>query len=153
MKMITTIKGGQQALRMFGVTGDLVEVDDFIKVSRSSDPFIYGLPISLAGWSRAVVARPGKGHDGRADDLDVIGVGARDHLFVRPDNPPNQCFMLSRRTLAFPREQTDVVDSFKNDQVAHPGLANYIILETGQCIRSQTIGEQVVSSDPMIENG
>src|SRR5580693_2034743 len=112
MKMITTIKGGQQALRMLGITGDLVEVDEFIKVSGSSDPFINGLPISFARWSRAVVARPAKGHDGRADDLDVIRVGARDHLFVCPDNPPNQCLMLGRRNLAFPREQTDVVDSF-----------------------------------------
>jgi hypothetical protein len=35
MKMITTIKGGQQPLRMLEVTGDLVEVDDFIKERRS----------------------------------------------------------------------------------------------------------------------
>ena len=60
--------------------------------------------------------------------------------------------MLIRSNLAFARERTNVVDSFKNDQVAHPGLANYIILETGQCILSQTIGKQVVSSDSLIEN-
>src|SRR5580658_5786363 len=153
MKMVTTIKDGQQVQRMLGIAGDLVEVDDFIKVSGRSDPFSNGLTICLAGWPRAVVARSGKGHDGRADDLDVMRVGARDHLFVCPDNPPNQGSVLSRRNLAFPREQTDVVDSFKDDHVAHPGLANYIIVETGQRIRSQTIGEQVVSSDPVVENG
>src|SRR5580698_10894561 len=115
---------------MLGITGDLVEVDDFIKVSGRSDPFIDGLPIRLAGWPRAVVAGSGKGRDGGADDPDVMRVGARDHLFVCPDNPPNQCFVFSQRNLAFPCEQTDVVDSFKTAHVAHTGLANYIILET-----------------------
>ena len=56
-------------------------------------------------------------------------------------------------SLALPCEPTNVVDSFQNNQVANPWLCNHIMVEAGQCTRSQTIREQMVPPDSLIENG
>jgi hypothetical protein len=79
-------------------------------------------------------------------------MSAHEHLLVRSNNLPNQHIVLSPRDLASARQHADVIDPFENNQVANPRLSDHIMVESGQGIRSQPIGEQVVSAYSLIEN-
>src|SRR5215472_4213648 len=152
MKMIAGVERGQQLLEMLWVAGDLIEVDQRIEVSRSSNPRIHRLPICLAGWTRMVVVRSNKRQYGRANDRDASRVRAHDNLLVCRYHAPNQCIVLGSRSLPIARQPSNVVDSLENNQIAHSRLRDNVVVDPGQCIWSQTIGEQVVSADPLIEN-
>ena len=150
--MITRIERGQQLLGMLSVAGNLVEVEQRIEVSWSSNPPIHGSPICFAGWTRMIVVRSNKGQYGRANDRDASRVRAHDNLLVCRYNSPNQYIVLRSRNLAIARQHSNVIDSLENDQIAHSRLRDNIVIDPRQCIWSQTIRKQVVSADPLIEN-
>lgn len=129
--MIARIDSWQQALRMGWIAGDLVKIDHRIEVSGSSDPFIDGLPIGFTGRTGMIVVESDEGHYGRAQDLDVMGVSARDHLLIRADDSVDDRIVLRAGNLAISRQHTKIVNSFKNDEVADPWLGNHIMVEAG----------------------
>ena len=137
---------------MLWITSDLVEVNHRIEVSWSPYPFVHCLPVRLIGRGGMIIIRSDKGHNSGSDDLEVIGVSARDDLIVSRDDPPHQRLVLSARRFARASQHANVIDSVENDQVAHSWLGNHIMIETSQCIRSQAIGEQMVPTNPLIEN-
>jgi hypothetical protein len=152
MKVIAGIECRQEALGMLRVTGDLIEVDDRIEVSGSSDPFIHGLAVCFAGRAGMIEVRSDEGRERCADDCDVMSVSADDHLLVRRYNLLNHRLVIGGRDVAAVCQHTDVVDSFEYDQVAGSRLRDNIEIEARQCIRPQAIVQQTVPSDPLIEN-
>jgi hypothetical protein len=152
MKVIAGIKCRKQAIGMFGISGDLVEVDHRIEVSGDSDPFVDRLPVRLIDGGGTIVIRSYKGHDGGTDDLDVVSVSPRDHLLVSRCDPPHLRFVFRAGSLARPGQQANVVDAFENDQTANAWLGDHIMIEARQGTRSQAIGEEMVSANAVIED-
>ena len=48
MQVIAAIERRQQSIRMLRIGHDLVKIDDRVEVSRSSNPFVHGLPVGFA---------------------------------------------------------------------------------------------------------
>ena len=81
-----------------------------------------------------------------------MSVSAGDELLVCRNNPPNQGVVLASRHFSLSRQHANIIDSFKDDQIADPGLRDYIMIESRQCIWPEAIGEQTVSADTLIQN-
>ena len=60
--------------------------------------------------------------------------------------------MFRARELAVARQLADVIDSFEHDQVANACLREHIMIEARQCVRPQSIRQQMVASNPVIQN-
>src|SRR5207249_1663437 len=114
----------------------LVEINHGVEVTGGSDPIIDGLPVHLVRRTRMIIFRSYKGHDGSADHLNVVSVGTRNDLLVRTDDSPNLRLVLGGRNFAFTRKQSNIVDALENNQAAHAGLSDHIVVEPGQRIRA-----------------
>lgn len=59
--MIAGIVSRQQAVGVFGITRDLVEVDEGVEMTRSADPFVDGLTIRFRGRAGMIERSADKG--------------------------------------------------------------------------------------------
>jgi hypothetical protein len=71
MQVIATIKHRQHALGMFWIASDLIEIHYCVEMAGSTNPFVDGLPVSLAGRTRVIEARSAKRQNGYADGMPV----------------------------------------------------------------------------------
>lgn len=51
------------------------------------------------------------------------------------------------------RRRADIVDPFKDDRVLDPGLGEDVPIDSGQGVRAQSVGEDPVSTSPLVEYG
>src|SRR5262249_4503279 len=99
MEVIADIESREQALEMFRVAHDLVEVDDRVEVPPSPNPLVHRLPVGLAVRPRMVELRAKVGKDRGADHLDAVGVRARNDLPVGCENVTNEGLVVLLRNL------------------------------------------------------
>jgi len=150
--MIAGIECGLQTVGMIRIARDLIEVDHRVEVAGSSNPFVHGLPVGLTGRSGVIVARTGKRQQRRTDHFDAMRVSASDDLLVGADHPPNQGLVFGALDIAIVRKHANVVDAFENDEIAHPRLRNDVMIKTRQSVRAQSVAQQTVAADSLIEN-
>ena len=60
-----------------------------------------------------------------------MGVSTCDHLLIGADDLMNERIVFLAENVAPSRERTNIVNSFKNDEVADPRLGNHIMVEAG----------------------
>src|SRR5580698_343443 len=121
-------------------------------MARSANPLIDDLAIGLIAGRWMVVVGIGIGCDGRADHLDMRRMGAFDDLFIGGEDAMHEGLMCGMRRVAESREAADVVDAFEQDDPTNSGLSKDIAIKVRQYIGSETIGEQVVAADALVEN-
>ena len=130
------------------IAHNLVEVDDAIEDAAGADPLIDGLAHLFAGGRR--VAGSNVGGERGAKNLDVVGMGAGDELGEGEDRILGGDDVAGLARLG---GVADVVDAFKNDEVADAALGEHIAIEAGDCVGSGAIVEEAIAADAFVEDG
>ena len=138
--MVAGVDTGQEDFRIRGIAGHLVEINHPIKNPARPNPVVDGFPGLFTG--RGSIAGAPVGGERRAEDFDSVGMRAGDKLGQsegerRSELGSRQCIL----TIARPRDRADVVDAFKNDQVADAALRQYIAVEAGERVLARSIAK------------
>jgi len=150
MEMISAVVGGKKVVRGLGIANDGVEIDDRIEISGGTDPCVDRLPVCLAQRAGVVVLRTDIRRDGCTHDTNSMGMGAGDDLLICSQHTGNECIVLCRSHFAVSRQTAQIVDAFKDDEPAHAGRSEHIAIEARECVRTQAIGEEMISADSLV---
>jgi len=152
VEVVAAVEGGQHAVGLVGVARGFVKVDDGVEVPSGANPLVDGLAVGFAGGAGVVVARPGVGCDGRSDDGDAVGMGAKHDLLIGGEDTPDEQSVFGGRGLVFAGETAEVVDALEDDQIADAGLGEHVAVEAGEDVGAEAVGEQVVAADALVED-
>ena len=150
--MVSRVVGGTHAGWVLGVGHYFVEIDDCIEVARCANPVVDCLAIGFVSGGGVIVVGAAVGKDRGADDLEVLGVGAGDDLFIAADDAMYEGGVLCFRSVLEAGEAAEIVDSFKDDDGAHAGLGEYVAVKTGEDVWAETVGKEMVSADAVVEH-
>jgi hypothetical protein len=130
-----------------GVGGDFVEVDDAVELVGGSDPVVDGLAHLFA--SGGLVFRSDEWGEGRADDLDAVGVGAGGELAEACDEVVGGDDVVG---LGWVGGVADVVDALHDDEIFHSRLGDDVAVEAGECGGAGGVVEDAVAADALIQD-
>lgn len=150
--MISGIECGFEPLRVLGIAGYLVKINDRIEMPRRANPCVDGFSIGFRCRTRMVITRSDERQNRRTKDLNAVRVRTSNHLLVGGSDVMNQSIVLCSRNFAFARQRSDVVDAFENDKVASAGLGEHVMIEARQSVWSEAVEQNAVAADSMIQN-
>ena len=152
MQVIARIVCGEHLVGMRWVSCELVEVDYGVEVTWLANPFVYGYSVGLVRWRGMVVGGADVRKDRRAEDFDAVSVGAKNDLLIDADHLLDQHFVLGLRDLTLLRELAEIVHAFEHDKTTNSALRDYIAIESRESVRAESIGEQVVAANALIQD-
>ncbi len=147
VEVVAAVVGGEEGVGVGGVGGGVVEVDDAVEDFAGADEGVDGLAGGFAGGGH--VAGAGVGGEGGADDLDAVGVGAFDELGEAGDEVVGGDDVVG---LSGVEGVADVVDAFKDDEVADGGLGEDVGVEAREGGGAGAIVEDAVAADADVED-
>jgi hypothetical protein len=154
MEVVSAVVGGEELVGVGRVADDGVEVEDGIEVGRvliacgrCADPCVDGLAVGLAEGAGVVEGGADVGRDGSSDDAERVGVGAGDYLRVCGEDAGNECVVVGGGNFAMDGEAAEIVDAFKDDEVADAGLGEDIAIEAGERVWAEAVGEEMIAAD------
>ncbi len=142
--MVAGVNGGQECVRMIGISHRGFEVDEAVENAAGADPFVYGLADGFAVFG--VVAGAVIRGEGAADDCDAVGVGAHDHLVEGGDQVGCGEAGIGRAMQA-----ADVIDAFENEKILRSALGKHIAIEARQSTGAGSIQQDLVSADALVQ--
>src|SRR6185437_9409449 len=150
MQMVARVERSFESLRLLGIAGYLVQINDGIEMPRRANPCIDSFPIGLRCCARMVITRAQERQDRCAKDLKAMRVSADNHLLVGRSDVTNQRIVFGSRNFVLARERSDIVYAFEHDHVASGGLGEHIMIEARQSIGSKAIEQNAIAADPLI---
>jgi len=152
MQVITEVIGCREMIWGLRISKSLVEVENCIEVSYSSDPCIDRSAIRLIACRWIVVIRVGIRRDGSADHSKMGCMGSSDDLSIGGNYALNEGVVFGLWRIAQTCQSSDVIYSFKHDQPPDACLSKNITIEARESIGTKTVCEQMVATDSLIED-
>ena len=149
VEVVSAVVGGEELVGMAGVADYGVEIEDGIEVA-GANPGVDGLAVGFAEGAGVVVGGADVGGDGGSEDAEAVGVGAGDDLLIGGKNAGNEGVVIGGGNFAVDGEATEIVDAFKDDEVADAGLGEDIAIEAGESVGAKAVGEEVIAADASV---
>lgn len=137
----------------FGIANDLIEVDNSVEKSGSPDERVDTLAGLLPGrvgvrLDGSVGWGSGEWSDGSSEDGDAEGVDTGDDLLEGSDEAVADVLLGCGGVVC----DTDVVDAFEDHRVLDAGLCEDVAVDTADRIRSESVGEDAVTTGSLVQN-
>lgn len=126
-----------------------IKINHRIEPPTRLDPLIDSVPRLLSNWQCIWLqchVGTAEWRDGCPEHWDAEGMYSRDNLFVRLDKPvPGDGLVFYRRGCG-----ADVVDAFEYHGVLHPGLSEYVSVDTAHSVRTKAIIQNPIATGSLV---